>query len=79
MSYFSLIYGFGINANLLHLTFSREEFYLLEAINKLTIYAILFQNVTIFYLHQLASLIQVQEKLKACCFIADDSSHINIV
>ena len=34
--------------------------------NELTIYAILFQNVTIFYREKLASLFQVQEKLKAC-------------
>ena len=47
------------------------------------IYAILCQNVTIFYRQKLVSLFQIQEKLKACrdlkwnllssCFIADDS------
>ena len=56
--------------------------------NELTIYAILFQNVTIFYREKLASLFQVQEKLKACrnskwnfsssCFIADNS-HVKLV
>ena len=37
-----------------------------EATNELTIYAILCRNVTVFYRQQLASLFQVQEKLKAC-------------
>ena len=56
--------------------------------NELTIYGILCRNVTAFYRHKLASLFQVQEKLKACrssklnllssCFIADDS-HVKIV
>ena len=50
--------------------------------NELTIYGILCRNVTISYRQELASLFQVQEKLKACrssklnfssrCFIADD-------
>ena len=49
---------------------------------------ILCQNITIFYRQKLASLFQVQEKLKACrnakwnflssCFIAEDS-HVKIV
>ena len=34
--------------------------------NELTIYAILCRNVTIFYRQKLASLFQVQEKLKSC-------------
>ena len=37
-----------------------------ETTNELTICAILYQNVTIFYQEELASLFQVQEKLKAC-------------
>ena len=55
---------------------------------KLTIYGILCQNVTIFYRQEIASLFQVQEKLKACrisklnfsssCFTADDS-YVKIV
>ena len=59
-----------------------------EKINELTIYEILCQNITIFYQQELASLFQVQEKLKACrnsklkflssCFIADDS-YVKIV
>ena len=59
-----------------------------EKTNELTIYAILCRNVTIFHQQKLASLFQVQEKLKACrnsksnfsssCFIADDS-HVKIV
>ena len=59
-----------------------------EKTKELTIYGILCRNVTIFYRQELASLFQVQEKLKACrssklnfsssCFIADDS-HIKIV
>ena len=56
--------------------------------NQLTIYGILCQNVVIFYRQELASLFQVQEKLKpfrssklnlsSKCFIADNS-HIKIV
>ena len=56
--------------------------------NELTIYGILCRKVTIFYLQQLVSLFQVQEKLKVCrysklnfsssCFIVDDS-HVKIV
>ena len=52
-------------------------------INELTIETILCRNVTIFYRKKLASLFQVQEKLKTCrnlkwnfsssCFIGDDS------
>ena len=59
-----------------------------ENTNELTIYGILGQNITIFYQQGLASLFQVQEKLKACrnsklnfsssCFIADDS-HVKTV
>ena len=59
-----------------------------EKTNELTIYGILCQNITIFYRQELASLFQVQEKLKACrnsklifsssCFTANDS-HVNIV
>ena len=58
-----------------------------EKTNELTIYEILCQDVTIFYRQELASLFQVQEKLKACrssklnfsgsCFIAD-YSHMKI-
>ena len=54
-----------------------------EKTNELTIYGKLCQNATIFYRQELASLFQVQEKLKACrtsklnfsssCFIVDDS------
>ena len=53
-----------------------------EKRNELTIYAILCQNITIFYQKELASSSQVQKKLKACrnsklnfsssCFIADN-------
>ena len=56
--------------------------------NELTIHGILCRKVTIFYLQQLVSLFQVQEKLKVCrysklnfsssCFIVDDS-HVKIV
>ena len=56
--------------------------------NELTIYEILCRNVTIFYRQKLASLFQVQEKMKACrnwkwnfssgCFIADDR-HVKVV
>ena len=59
-----------------------------EKTNQLTIYGILCQNVTIFYREELASLLQVQEKLKAyrsfklnfssSCFIVD-VSHVNII
>ena len=59
-----------------------------EKTNELTIYGILCQNVTIFYRQELASLFQVQKKLKACrnsklnflssCFIANDS-YVKIV
>ena len=59
-----------------------------ETRNELTIYAILCQNVIIFYRQKLASLFQVQEKLEtsrntkwnfsSSCFIADDS-HVKIV
>ena len=59
-----------------------------EKTNELTIYGILGQNVTIFYRQELASLFQVQEKLKACrnsklnflssCFTVD-GSHVKIV
>ena len=59
-----------------------------EITNELTIYGILCRNVTVFYQQKLASLFQVQEKLKPCrisklnfssnCFIADDS-HVKIV
>ena len=54
---------------------------------ELTLYGILCRNVTIFYQQELASLFQVQEKLKAyrssklnflsSCFIAD-YSHVKI-
>ena len=37
-----------------------------EARNELTVYAILFQNVTMFYRQELSSLFQMQGKLKAC-------------
>ena len=37
-----------------------------EKINELTIYRIFCRNVKIFYRQELASLFQVQEKLKAC-------------
>ena len=59
-----------------------------EKTNELTIYEKLCGNVTIFYRQQLASLSQMQEKLKpcrssklnrsSCCFIAGDS-HVKIV
>ena len=59
-----------------------------EKTNKLTIYGILCQNVTMFYRQEPTSLFQVQEKLKACrtsklkfsssCFIADDR-HVKIL
>ena len=49
-----------------------------EKTNELTIYAILCQNITIFYRRELSYLFKVQEKLKSCrissiCFTADDS------
>ena len=56
-----------------------------EKTNELTTHGKLCRNVTIFYRPELASLFQVQEKLKACtsskliCFIADDSRHVKIV
>ena len=59
-----------------------------EKTNKLVIYGMLCWNVTIFHQQELASLFQVQEKLKASrnsklnfsgsCFIANDS-HVKIV
>ena len=59
-----------------------------EKTNELTIYEMLCWNVTIFYLQELTSLFQVQEKLKACrssklhfsssCFVADES-HVQFV
>ena len=59
-----------------------------EKANELTIYEKLCRKVTIFYRQELASLFQVQEKLKACrnlklnfpssCFTANDS-HVKIV
>ena len=55
----------------------------IEKTNELTIYGILCSNVTIFYQQALASLMQVQEKLRASrgsklnfssnCLIADNS------
>ena len=54
-----------------------------EKTNELTIFAMLCQNVTMFYRQKLASLFQVQEKMKSwrnskrnissSCFIADNS------
>ena len=54
-----------------------------EKTNELTIYGMLYLNVTIFFRQEVASLFQAQEKLKTCrssksnisssCFIADDS------
>ena len=59
-----------------------------EKTNELTLYEISWRNITIFFRQELASLFQVQEKLKACkksklnfsssCFIANDS-HVKIV
>ena len=59
-----------------------------EKTYELTIYGILCRNVTLFYRQELASLLQVQEKLKACrnsklnfsrsYFTANDS-HVKIV
>ena len=59
-----------------------------ETTNELTIYAILCRNVTVFHRQQIASLFQVQEKLKGCrnskykfsssCFLADES-HVKTV
>ena len=51
-----------------------------EKANTLTIYGILSRNITIFYRQELASLFQMQEKLKArrSCFIANDS-HVKTV
>ena len=59
-----------------------------EKTNELTIYGILYLNVTIFYRQNLTSLFQVQEKLQACmnsklnflssCFIVNDN-HLKIV
>ena len=59
-----------------------------EKTNQVTIYGILCRNVIIFYRQELASLFEVQEKLKSCrssklnfsssCFIADDG-HVKIV
>ena len=56
--------------------------------NALTTFGILRRNVAIFYQQKLASLFQVQEKLKVCwssklnfsssCFITDDS-HVKTV
>ena len=67
--YFPLMYRYGINTNILHLTFFRAELQMSiitgisnETTNELTIYAILCQNVTIFYRQELASLFQVHEK-----------------
>ena len=58
-----------------------------EKTSELTINGILCRNVAIFYRQKLASLFQVQEKLKACrssklnfssiCFVADDR-HVKI-
>ena len=75
MNYFPLMYCYGINANILHVTFSRVEYWSFHIIftgisndktDELTIYGILCQNITIFYRQELASLFQVQEILKAC-------------
>ena len=59
-----------------------------EKTNELTIYSILCRNCTVIYRQKLASLFQVQTKLKACrnskwnfsssCFIAGDS-HVKII
>ena len=101
MNYFLLIHRYRINRNILHLHFLAQNRILMisykmliitgilnEKTNELTIYGILCRNITILYRQELASLFQVQEKLKACrnsklnfsssCFIADDS-HIKIV
>ena len=90
---------YGNNGNIFHWTFSRAEFYSCrikcfitkisnKTTNELTIYATLCGNVAIFYRQELASLIQMQEKLKTCrnlkwnfsssCFIVDDT-HVNVV
>ena len=62
--------------------------YLSEEINELNINGILCQNVTIFYRQELASLLKVQGKLKACrnskwnfscsCFVTN-YSHVEVV
>ena len=59
-----------------------------EKTNELTTHGTLCRNVTIFYRQELASLFQVQEKLKACrssklnfwssCFLAGDN-HVKFV
>ena len=49
-----------------------------ETRNKLTIYAILCQYVTTFHLQELASLFQVQEKLKTCRRLQSETFQVDI-
>ena len=96
MSYFPLIYHYGTNTNT-YIAFNIFSWRILiisykiliitvisnEKTNELTIYAILCRNVAVFYQQNLASLFQVQVKLKirrnsklnflSRCFIASDS------
>ena len=100
VNYFPLMYRYRINTNITAFNiFSCRILVILyktliitgisnEITNELTTYGILCWNVTVFYQQELASLFQVQEKLKACgssklnfsssCFIADDS-HVKII
>ena len=80
VSYFPLMYHYGV------LIISYKILIIArisnDKTNELAIYAILCRNVTIFYRQKLASLFEIQEKLKVCrnskwnfsssCFIADD-------
>ena len=63
---FSLMYHYGINTNILNFKFLVITGISNERRNELTIYSILCRNVEILYRPGLASLFQVQEKLKTC-------------
>ena len=98
MNYFPLVYRYGIKYiafNIFSCRILIVSYKILiitgisnEKTNELTIYGILCQIVTLFYRQELASLFQVQEKLKAfrssklnfpsSCFIANDS-HVIVI
>ena len=64
------IYGISLWSNYKYIAFNIFSYNITgisnEKTNELIICAILFQNATIFYRQELASLFQMQEKLKTC-------------
>ena len=84
VNYFSLMYRYGINTNILHLTFSRAELWsfciqcqsfqehLIKKTKDLTIYGILCQNIRIFKGHLFK---YYPVKIPQNCFIS--STYLN--